>query len=194
MPAAMQATPGKRGRPSKKQEAAAAPAPAPVTTLTVAQPAFTAAAAAAQPPMTMTMPIQSVPVMTAQPASVDARSMQVSYPLATSTQVPNSGPVVAKPNGLHLYVDCVPEHVATQSLSAYLNDAATAIAKRYNVVDIRVADSDPLKYGWRGVYAAVLQSSPPPNGHYVLDTRGNEFAMQAATALLPLCASFVRGR
>lgn len=185
MPAALQAaTPGKRGRPAKKQDAAPAPA-APVTTA----PVYTPLPMAMTVPMNTTMPISTNP----QPSvAAPVYTTQVALPVATSNQMPT--PAVPKPNGLHLYVDCIPEHVATQSLNAYLNDAATTIAKRYNVVDIRLAESDPLKYGWRGVFAAVLQGNPPPNGHYVLDTRGNEFAMQAASALLPLCASYIRGR
>ncbi|MEO9194315.1 MAG: hypothetical protein ABI445_11680, partial [Polyangia bacterium] len=94
---------------------------------------------------------------------------------------------------LSIFLDCVPDKVATLRLETYAQTKADELAAHFKTDDIRCAPGDsPLAFGkWKGALAAFVRAEPPAVDAYVVSS-GSEFGMVAFEALFNL-ACVVRG-
>jgi hypothetical protein len=93
---------------------------------------------------------------------------------------------VAVPGAIHLFINCIPVGVPTQSLAPYVDQIQAVILKNQNLpegLDLRCVDTKPLNFGgWKGALAMAARMSLPPPGSYVV-TVGDERVQVVAEAL-----------
>lgn len=171
----------------------------------------------AAPPLTAPPPAPAAPVATTPPADpsapaapadppADAPKRRGRPPKAPAPEAP--APTVAQapaaptltspsrpPSGVHLYLGCSPVGIATSTLHSYVAalDAQVRQGLQDNALDVRLSQSEPLKYkGWQAVLMIAAQNSPPPPGHYVVPGYGDDRIDAVAQALIPLADLVVR--
>lgn len=118
---------------------------------------------------------------------------------ATAETVPASGEVAVTgaPDGLHLFINCMPTVIDGLSmLDPYVAERVAEINKSFATFDPRVSQGteDPLAFGkWRALIGEAARNTPPAPGRYMVITNGNELAAAVVEALMPMCSTAVRG-
>lgn len=76
-----------------------------------------------------------------------------------------------------------------QNLAPLVDDVADALAKRFNLDDCRLGDSQsPIGFGkWKAALAAMAREIKVAYGNYYLDARGNEIYEEFAQAMRTVC-------
>lgn len=125
----------------------------------------------------------------------------ISSPPTVALIGPEAAPIVTPPlaGGIHLYIGCVPNRIATRSLTPYVEALQAQVLEAEGLpatVDIRCAGTKTLGFAqWKGVLVSVLKlSALPEAGHYFV-SRGDERVEVVADALEALLpdGSVVRG-
>lgn len=130
-------------------------------------------------------------------ASAAAPSAPVEPPKKAARKKPEAPPSVPDPaagtfdapelatNVITLFVNCIAEGVATESLWPWIEALCADARKELGVVDLQAApDSSAAAFGkWKGLIAAGVREYKLPPGAYTLDTRGSDLAEVIAEAM-----------
>lgn len=170
----------------------------------------------AAPPLTAPPPVPAAPVAATPPADPPAPAApadppaepakrrgrppkapapESSAPAPAAPAAPTLASPSRPPSGVHLYFGCGPVGIATLTLHSYVAalDAQVRQGLQDTALDVRLSQSEPLKYkGWQAVLAIAAQNSPPPPGHYVVLGYGDDRIDAVAQALIPLADLVVR--
>ena len=108
-------------------------------------------------------------------------------PMALTPDAASSVPAVAAAEGIRLYIGCIPNRLATKSLTPYVEGLQAQILAAEGLpsgIDIRCAGTKTLGFAqWKGVLVSVLKlSALPEAGHYFIP-RGDERVEVVADAL-----------
>lgn len=172
-------------------------------------PAVTTTPATTTPATTTPTPVETTAEATPEPEAKKARAPRGSKkaasatPEATPTAPAATAPAPAEPSMVEspkveasadtkvvLYIDTVMDGAAAKPFAPIVDTCAEALAKRFNLDDCRLGDSQsPIGFGkWKGALAAMLRDEMPKHpGVYHIDARGNEIYEEAVQAMRDVC-------